>query len=111
MLRKERGSGLASIEDGVNAPIQGLKDKIKKSSKNIAAASNSIDYQNSKTEMGRKTTVWILQVTNSRDYARKDLNMLKKGKPQERNRIFFLIAAKNHVIRIYYIKAGHWANE
>ena len=30
--------------------------------------------------MGRKTTVWIFQATNKRNFTREDLDMAKKGK-------------------------------
>ena len=35
--------------------------------------------------MARETTVWTFQWTNKRNLTREDLNMAKKGKPQERN--------------------------
>ena len=38
-----------------------------------------------KTKTRRKTTVWIFQVTNKRNITQENLDMAKKGKPQERN--------------------------
>ena len=35
--------------------------------------------------MGRKTTVWIFQVTNKPNLTRLNLDMSKKDKPYERN--------------------------
>ena len=47
--RKEGGRGLTSIEDCVDASIQGLEDYIEKSKERlIAAANNSIDNASSK---------------------------------------------------------------
>ena len=66
--RKEEGRGLTSIEDCMDASIQGLENYIKKNKERlITASSNSIcnirtDRKASKTrkaEKGRKTTVWM----------------------------------------------------
>ena len=73
VTRYEGGRELANTEDCVAASIQGLEEHIKKSKEILIATANknkdSIKtnkkpYKNKKTKMGRKTTVWILQVTN-----------------------------------------------
>ena len=35
--------------------------------------------------MGRKAIAWTFQVKNKRNVSREDLDMVKKGKPYERN--------------------------
>ena len=35
--------------------------------------------------MGRKAIVWTFQATNKLNLTREDLDMTKKGKPEERN--------------------------
>ena len=40
---------------------------------------------NQKTKMERKTTAWTFQAINKRNLTRKNLDMAKKRKPQERN--------------------------
>ena len=35
--------------------------------------------------MGRKTTVWIFQAKNERNYTRENLDMITKKKSQKRN--------------------------
>ena len=42
---------------------------------------NQLDINNSKAKMGRKAIVWIFQATNKRNLSRKDLDVVKKGKP------------------------------
>ena len=49
-----------------------------------------------KTKMGRKTTVWTLQVTNKWHLTQEDLDMAKKRKPQERNWISPDSSTKQH---------------
>ena len=47
--------------------------------------------------MGRKQTVWILQVTNWWNGTREDLEMAKKGKLQKRNGIFYNTSQNNAI--------------
>ena len=53
----------------------------------IALATKKEKQQNLETSLGIKITVWIFQATNFWNCTQKDLNMVKKGKPQERKRI------------------------
>ena len=69
--RKEGGSGLANNEDSVDASIRRLEYYIKKSKEtNYSDQKKHQQYKdkpnnnNKETEMGRKTTVWIVQTTN-----------------------------------------------
>ena len=59
--------------------------------------------------MGRKTTVWILQVTIKRNLTRANLDTVREEKPEEGNHKretkFLQIAAQKHPIRTNYIKA------
>ena len=67
MSRKE-GRGHTTIEDSVAASIQGVEKYIKKElRKAYYSDQKHTDQQNNyKTEIGRKTTVWIFQATNKR---------------------------------------------
>ena len=59
----------------------------------------SIDRKSAKTkktEMERKTTVWIFQGANQQDCRREDLDVRKKEKSQERNWISFNSSTKRH---------------
>ena len=65
------------------------EDYIKKSKERLTTvASNSSDNirtnrttTKTKKHMGRKTTVWIFQATNSRNFTWEDLDMAMIGKP------------------------------
>ena len=65
--RKDRGRGLASIEDSVDASMQRLKDYIEKHEGGLIAATRN-DTDNTKTirmtktrkKIGRKTTLWVV---------------------------------------------------
>ena len=65
--RKERGRGLASIEDSVDTSIQRLEDYIGKHKKGLITSirnntDNTIDNRMTitrKQKMGRKTTLWV----------------------------------------------------
>ena len=90
----EVGIGIGSIEDYVDASIQGLEEYIKKSKERLITAANcrssnvSTDFfKNSKNLEGElgKTTVWIFQATNWLDCLRDDVDMTTKGKSQESN--------------------------
>ena len=84
--------------DCIDISMQGLGDNIKQSKERlITTASNTIDNidtnrkttKNYKAEIGRKTTVWILQATNCVNCTREDLTMaklwLKKGNREGEN--------------------------
>ena len=43
------------------------------------------DRKTRKTEMGRKTTVWIFQTINLRECTLEEIVVAKKGKSKERN--------------------------
>ena len=70
--RKERGRRLTSIEGNMDAWIWVLKDNIKKKLRktNYSNQKQHKQYKdqqnknNLETGMGRKTTVWVFQVTN-----------------------------------------------
>ena len=47
--------------------------------------------------MGRKTTIWIFQVTNSKDCVREGINIIMKEKYQEKN----WISANNSTKQLY----------
>ena len=66
-VSRKGGRGLASIEDSVDASIQELEDYIRKESL-ITATKNSTDNvminRTTRKQMGRKTTIWIIQAIN-----------------------------------------------
>ena len=68
------------------------KKKRKDKSNNNGKLKTNED-KNEVTKMERKTTVWIFQDTNKWDCSRENLDMVKKGKSQEK------IAAQNNAIR------------
>ena len=109
---KEVRSGHVSIEDFVDASIQGVEDYIKRCKERlIRATSNSIDNINKttktrETEMGRKTTVWIFHATKSPGEIshEKTWTWLRRGN-LKRETESLLIVAQNNAIRTNYIKA------
>ena len=80
-----------SIEDSVDTSIRRLEDYIKKKNEKrlITAISNNTRIK--RTTLTRKqkwdeiAIVSIFQAENKRNLTREDLDMAKKGKPQERN--------------------------
>ena len=74
MSRKERRSGLTSIEDCIEAMIQGLKEYTRKRRERLIAAANNSNgnimtnsettTKKSRKKKERKTTIWILQLKN-----------------------------------------------
>ena len=76
----------------MDASIRRLEDDMKKNKeKLITAASNFIGNikTNRTTLIGnrneKKTTVWLFQATNWRNFTREDLNMAMKGESQDEN--------------------------
>ena len=101
--RKEEGRGLASTEESVNALTWRLEDNTKKSKERLIIANRKKkhkqqkdhqNYNNKKTKMGTKTTVWIFQATNKQNFTREDMDMAKKRKPRERSWISFKNSTK-----------------
>ena len=87
--RKERGGGLARIEDRVDKSIWRLENDVKKNIERQITATrndkkqhkNQQNNNNKKTKIGRKTTVWVFQEINKRNLTRENLDMAKKEKP------------------------------
>ena len=97
MARKEGGTGLANIEDSVDKTIIQLANYIKTSKTRTTQRSTKQQYLGNRN--GKKAIVWIFQVTNKRNLTREDLDVAKKGKPSERNRI-----SSNSSTKQYYVK-------
>ena len=89
--RKEGEKELASIQNNIDALIKRLEDYMKKyEGRLITATRDNTDNASIKRtkitrKMGRKITIWILQAINKLSLIRENLDMAKKGKPQERN--------------------------
>ena len=106
MSRKEgtRG-GIASIDHSIDAPTRSLEEYTKKELR-MTNYNDRIHHRchddrqndnNKEKEMGRKTTVWILQATKKRNHAREDQVMVTiKGNLQ--------MATQNNAIRTNYVK-------
>ena len=109
MSRTEEGKGLTSIEDSINASIQGFRwhYKLQKKTdyshqKRYRQYKHQQNYYNQKTKLWRKTTVWIFQVTNKQNLAQENMDMAKKRKPLERNWITSDSSTERH--RKDYVK-------
>ena len=108
--RKEGRRGLASIRDCIDTSMQGLENNIKKSRERLitAASNSSSNITNRSTgNRGGKKSNWIdiFQVKNWWDWSWENLDMPKKGKPQNRNEPSFYSSTTQHATRTNYIKA------
>ena len=65
---------------------QRLITKVRNSNDNVRI--NRQKHKSKKTEMGRKTIVWIFQVRNWRNFIQNDPDIAKKGNHRERNESF-----------------------
>ena len=98
--RKDGGRGLATIEECVDASVQGLEDYIKRRKEWIITFAKAAAYVKiEKThKLGsraeKKNAVWIFLATNRIYCARKTVGMATQGEPQERNWIFSNICIK-----------------
>ena len=79
-MRKEEGRGFINIDDYKDGAIESLY-KSKRKDRLIASYSNfrkTTIKKSKKTKIGRKTTIWIIQVTNKGYYIWDDLHMVAK---------------------------------
>ena len=61
---KKGGRGLTNLKDRVDTSIRRLEDYIQREKKTDYCTQDQQNNKNKKTKMGRKTTVWTVQVIN-----------------------------------------------
>ena len=115
MSRKERGRGLASIDDRVYASIQRLEDYIEKRGGRLikATRNNTDNTRTNGTEIARKQKWEEKQIYGGfkRHITRENVDVAKKGKPSERNWICSNSSTKQcHKDKLYQSK-NRWDNE
>ena len=95
--RKEGGRGIACIQDKHGGRLITVI-------RNNRKHKHQPNRNNEKLKMGRKQTVWTLQVTNKRKSDEKTWTWLRKRNLKKETESL-LIAAQNTAMRINYIKA------
>ena len=86
---KKEEEGLVALKNDFDASIQRIEDYIEKCRERLITANrnnaesmriNRTKITKKKTNIGRKTTIWVFQATNKIHLTRENVDVAKKGK-------------------------------